>query len=351
MTPLRAPSLRTALYSLPLIAAAALFGAVNKPESVDNAVAELVNAVPDMPASIVAVGNDEGNGSYPGFDTNIYPGDRAMRAWRADDEYQWVGYYLPAPCHKDDSWSGKRASLEDMGWGLAVIYVGQQTWDKTPRAYETRYRTSVKTVSTVRRVKTTVTRNGRRTTKWVNKRVPIRKTVRTPYRVAVNAANRPIDECSTNLVGGTRGGMEAADAIRRTASEGFPNGSVVFLDIERMERTPQAMRDYYRAWVRAVLADGRYRPGIYAHTHNAERIYEDVKAEYVAAGNTDEPPFWIASVRGFSPDKEPHEVGHAFAAVWQGRLDIEESRNGHRLPIDVNVAAVPNPSMPLPIAD
>src|SRR5262245_17566052 len=69
--------------------------------------------------------------SYVGFDTNIYPGDNAMDAWKRSGAYDWVGYYLSAPCHKDDSWSGKRARLTKSGWGLAVIYVGQQTWGQS----------------------------------------------------------------------------------------------------------------------------------------------------------------------------------------------------------------------------
>ena len=70
-----------------------------------------------------------------GFDTHTYPGDKTMRAWKAAPgaPYRWVGYYLPAPCHRDTSWSGKRQTLVDMGWGLAVVYVGQQTWGRTPR--------------------------------------------------------------------------------------------------------------------------------------------------------------------------------------------------------------------------
>ena len=69
--------------------------------------------------------------SHLGFDTNLYPGDRAMDAWKRSGEYEWVGYYLEAPCHKDASWSGTRARLTKNGWGLAVIYVGQQTWGKS----------------------------------------------------------------------------------------------------------------------------------------------------------------------------------------------------------------------------
>ncbi|HKW12329.1 MAG TPA: hypothetical protein VJO33_18225, partial [Gemmatimonadaceae bacterium] len=50
--------------------------------------------------------------AHLGFDTSEYPGDDAMRAWRDDGSYEWVGYYLPAaPCHKDASWSGKRDGL------------------------------------------------------------------------------------------------------------------------------------------------------------------------------------------------------------------------------------------------
>jgi hypothetical protein len=71
--------------------------------------------------------------SHPGFDTSIYPGDATMSAWRYPaSPYEWVGYYLQAPCHRDPSWMGKRATLTAMGWGLAVLFVGQQTFDGVP---------------------------------------------------------------------------------------------------------------------------------------------------------------------------------------------------------------------------
>ena len=44
----------------------------------------------------------------PGFDTRDYPGDDAMRAWFGSSPYRWVGYYLPAPCYKGTTWSGRR---------------------------------------------------------------------------------------------------------------------------------------------------------------------------------------------------------------------------------------------------
>jgi len=66
-----------------------------------------------------------GGNSHPGFDTSIYPDDATMSAWvKPASPYEWVGYYLQAPCHRDPSWMDKRVTLTSMGWGLAVLFVG-----------------------------------------------------------------------------------------------------------------------------------------------------------------------------------------------------------------------------------
>jgi hypothetical protein len=237
--------------------------------------------------------------SHLGFDTSKYPGDAAMRAWHdASSPYEWVGYYLPAPCHKDESWSGKRETLTDMGWGLAVLYVGQQAWTKLPGL--------------------------------------------SPK--ALRAARNATGRCATTNLSAARGTADADDAIARTQQEGFAPGTVIFLDVEYMTSVPDAMRTYYTAWVSRVLADGRFTPGIYVSTHNAELVHEDVAEAFAAAGKTTEAPFWIAGSKGFSPGKLPADVGHAFAAMWQGVLDVVRQQNGVRLPIDESVAAVRNPS-------
>src|SRR5690606_41266581 len=44
----------------------------------------------------------------PGFDTRAYPGDGVMQQWRETSPYQWVGYYLAAPCHPHSTWKGRR---------------------------------------------------------------------------------------------------------------------------------------------------------------------------------------------------------------------------------------------------
>ncbi len=296
---------------------------------VPNPVDAIGDAVKEASGNITA---NLRTGRHLGFDTYAYPGDQAMIAWRHDDvPFEWVGYYLPsAPCHKGESWSGKRQTLADMGWGMAVIYVGQQVWSGTPRQRIVKTKWVTKTVKQTRRV------NGKRVPRNVRKRVPV-KTV-------TYARAQPGQSCSTHLVSGARGKQDANDAIQRAEREGFPAGTVVFLDIERMEKTPTAMRDYYKAWTKRMLEHGTYKPGYYVHTHNARLIYNDVASIFIDAGKRDSPPFWVASGRGFTEDKEPHEVGHDFAKVWQGLLDVVQTHNGVQLPIDVNVSAIPSPS-------
>jgi hypothetical protein len=242
-------------------------------------------------------------GKHLGFDTHSYPGDRTMRAWKnaPGAPYKWVGYYLPSPCHKDASWTGKRQTLTDLGWGLAAVYVGEQTWGRTPK----------------------------------------------PMTAAKAAAlARSGTTCDSDFVGAARGAADAADAIAVTAREGFAPRSVVFLDLERMERMPNAMRDYYRAWARTLLTEGRYLPGVYVHAWNAQVVYDDLKQEFAAANVKAEPRIWVATGHGFDVGKAPQDVGFAFAGVWQGMIDVARSVATIRLPVDVNVSTWTSPSAP-----
>lgn len=262
-------------------------------------VAQVAAAVTGQDAPMAAEVSD---GRWLGFDTHTYPGEEKMRAWKnaPDAPYSWVGYYLPAaPCHKGTSWRGKRQTLTDMGWGLAVVYVGQQTWGRVP-------------------------------------------TELTPAQLARHR-KRGVT-CNADFLSASQGVAEGRDAINIARLEGFEEGQVIFLDIERMERIPQRMRDYYRAWVATVLEDGRYRPGIYVHKHNASDVYADVKALFLEAGRTEEPRFWVASARDFSPDKAPSDVGHEFAGMWQGVIDVVRKVADVALPIDINVSNWPSPS-------
>jgi hypothetical protein len=284
---LRSPRIR----ALGLTGAALVTAVLAVPVAQEPATTGLGQTLAEAPVRIAAAVQQAMNEKYLGFDTNIYPGDRTMKIWADDGTYDWVGFYLPAPCHKDDSWSGKRDTLLDMGWGLAVVYVGQQVWS----------------------------------------------TAKKPKKGST---------CTNALRTASQGSVDGRDAIGRVVSEGFPHGTVIFLDIERMDRIPESMKAYYQQWTRTILADGRYRVGYYAHADNAAEVFRDVKSVLTAAGDTTEPPFWIAGrTKIFDPTKsDPTDVGHAFAEVWQGLLDVSRTHAGIRLPIDVNVSGSRSPS-------
>jgi hypothetical protein len=179
-----------------------------------------------------------------------------------------------------------------------VVYVGQQTWGKTPRKLTQR---------------------------------------------AIDVLRKRSD-CSSDLVNADEGIRNADDAVKRASTEGFQNGTVIFLDLERMEKVPPAMREYYRAWVARMLASDTYQPGIYTHEHNAELIFADVLETFRAAGDTSTPRFWVAGGKGFHEGKAPQDVGFVFAGVWQGVIDVARSVAEVRLPIDISVASWKSPS-------
>ncbi len=233
---------------------------------------------------------------YPGFDTSLYPGDDAARRWRAESPYEWIGFYLPAPCHRETSWSGTRQRLTGMGWGIAILYVGQQAFEGSAAPDPT---------------------SG----------VPI--------------------ICSRTLLTAEQGRRDARDAADQAQREGFARGSIIFQDVENMRVIPDSMRVYYSAWRRELLTDGRYLPGTYAHQLNAVALLPLAEEAYRAMGRTDTPPFWVAGGSDFSLDRPAWSIGLPFVRIWQGALDVDRSWGGRTLRIDENVATSPSPSAPL----
>jgi len=276
-------------------------GPVNETSSkVADVAAKVAQVAAAVTGQTAQIADNYEKGHYVGFDTHTYPGAATMKAWKNTPgaPYSWVGYYLPSPCHADRSWIGKRDTLSQIGWGVAIVYVGQQTWGKTPRAMTPAQRSAIKA-----------------------------KT-----------------KCSTDLISIDEGSANADEATSIAKSEGFAPGSVVFLDLERMEKIPAGMKAYYRAWTARMLKNGIYQPGFYAHEHNAQEIYDDVLAEFKAAGSRAEPRFWIAGGKGFDEGRAPQDVGYAFAGMWQGVLDVARSVANIKLPVDVNVGSWASPS-------
>ena len=246
---------------------------------------------------------------FPGFDTSIYPGDAAMSVWVfPSSPYYWSGYYLPAPCHRDVTWTNKYATLHAMGWGLTAIYVGQQDWSQIPQSI--------------------VVRGANETT-----------------RAAQSVASEQA-VCSASLLSAEQGTLEAADAVAQLKSNGFPDRTIVFLDVEFVTSVTPALLTYYRAWITGIIRDGRYRVGIYAAKSNATTLYVAAVEAARAASSSEEPTFWIASSSGFSLGQVPTAVGLDFAKLWQGMFDVTQTWNGKTILIDVDVASRRSPSAP-----
>jgi hypothetical protein len=238
-----------------------------------------------------------GTETHPGFDTSIYPGDVAMRTWRTSSPYEWTGFYLPAPCHRDVTWSGKRATLDAQGWGFGVLYVGQQDFG-----------------AALQRI------------------------------LAAEVGAQTVPTCSASLLTAARGAADANDAIARAQAEGFANGTVIFLDVEPVTAVSAALDAYYRAWIARVLADGRYAPGVYCHRTNATTLFNTARDVYARSGRGGTPRFWVSSTLNFDLTRPPTDSGFSFASVWQGRLDTTETYGGVSIDIDADVASTASPS-------
>jgi hypothetical protein len=233
----------------------------------------------------------------PGFDTRDYPGDDVMRRWFAASPYRWVGYYLPAPCYTGTTWTGRRPALSQMGWGFAVLFVGEQDWSAMRAA--------------------------------PGDTVPVAE---------------PGARCVTANLTAENGAAHAAAAEAAAAADGFPDATIVFLNVERVERVSPELEAYVRGWVATMLDRGRYTPGLYAHDLNAAELYAVVVGEFARRARTERPRLWVARQAGFDMGRSPIESGHAVAAVWQGVFDTLETWDGTTLNIDVNVADSADPS-------
>lgn len=237
--------------------------------------------------------------STPGFDTRDYPGDTTMRTWRDSSPYRWVGYYLPGPCYTGQTWQGRRATLERMGWGLAVLFVGEQDWSAMPLSSD-----------------------------------------------AANPAADAEPRCTASNLTPEKGREHAAAAMSAARGDGFPAGTVVYLDVEPVSRVSAELAAYVGAWFDAMLDAGEYEPGLYVHGDNAGRLYTLATSAFAAAGRPDAPRLWIARSGDFSLEATPAASGFPGATIWQGLHDVRETWGGITLRIDANVAAGRNPSGP-----
>jgi hypothetical protein len=223
---------------------------------------------------------------WPGFDTGSYPGDAAITAWAAKSPYRFVGFYFDAPCH-------------------------------TTATFKT----------------------------WTGKYPHIKAS---GLGLAIVYVGFQQGGCGQAKLSRAKGIEHGLDAVTKFIAEGFPDGGVVFLDVEHYSGTLSApMEDYIRGWISAILDSGRIEAGIYCPTSKANEIRATARKEYAAHGLPGGlPAFWAVKVDPrFDPaTSTPSGSGVSDASVWQGRLDINETHGGVTITIDQNVAAIRSPS-------
>jgi len=254
--------------------------------------------------------------SYVGFDANNYPGDDLLPALRK--QFSFTGYWLTNPPGADHNpWVGKRDILRRNGFGFLVVA------------------------------------NGRLDKEIVK----AQKSGKPPAAFARE---------------------DAAVAVAAGQREGFPPGTILFLDQEEGGRLLPEQADYLFAWTEAV-AGTAYLPGVYASGQPVPdgkgpdgkpatiTTIQDVR-QRVAAGHLHEIAFWVAQdacppANGCSVQPPPPDLsGTLNADAWQyaqspRRKSITQScgatynRDGNcyapgltQYQLDLSVSASPDPS-------
>ena len=178
--------------------------------------------------------------NYVGFDANEYPGDDQLATLH--QKFAFTGYWLNnPPGATSNPWAGKREALVRAGFGFLVIF------------------------------------NGR-----LDREI-----------IAAQKAGKPPAAFAR---------QDAAAAVAAARREGFPAGTILFLDQEEGGRMLPEQATYLLGWTEAVAATG-YKPGVYAsgkpvpdEDESGRKItittIQDIRAQ-VAAKHLHPVAFWV----------------------------------------------------------
>ena len=216
---------------------------------------------------------------------------------------------------------------------------------------------------------------------WLNNPPGEKTNSWTGHRAAVESAGfgflvlfngREFAQLKTTDHATRLGHGDAVEAISAAHREGFPVGTIIFLDQEQGGRMLPAQKAYIYAWVDGIIAGG-FRAGIYCSgiaspddqkVVTAEDIHKNAAGRKIVywAINDACPPAPGCSFPAHPPS--PAQSGVSFAEVWQFAQSPKEkdvaahcsgySRDGEcyapgiplaqQLHVDVNSATSPDPS-------
>lgn len=78
-----------------------------------------------LTATILVSGSSSAQSTFLGLDRNDYPGDANMQALKS--RFAFTGYWLNnPPGATSNTWAGKRAALQKMGYGFLVLFNGRE---------------------------------------------------------------------------------------------------------------------------------------------------------------------------------------------------------------------------------
>lgn len=219
---------------------------------------------------------------FAGLDLEDYPGNYAMRWLLHNTNLRWTGFYLsPAPAENNTIWMINYQQLKDLGWGFAPIFAGQQ-----------------------------------------EPGIP-----------------------GSHILTVKQGIFDAHLAVKLAHQAGFPEGSIIFLDIQTtaVGHLSSAFMDYYRAWIKEIF-DNNFKPGVYCYFKIADQIHS-IDWRVI---------FWVFNLNKYTcsnderipyPQPNPSNSNVAFASVWQLIEDCNISWNsGSIIRVDLDSAATVDPS-------
>jgi hypothetical protein len=170
-----------------------------------------------------------------------------------------------------------------------------------------------------------------------------------------------------------KGGLDARTAAELAQKEGFPKGTVIFLDIEEGGRLPAPFYEYLRAWS-ATLAQAGYRAGVYCSAIPVDEGHgvhittaQDIQAHITSPTLV----YWVYNLAcppapgcAFPANPPPPAQSGFFAStIWQYAQSPRRKESSgcpanfapdgncyapgdaqHRWFLDANVATTPDPS-------
>jgi hypothetical protein len=168
---------------------------------------------------------------------------------------------------------------------------------------------------------------------------------------------------------------QALQASKLALQEGFPQGTVIFLDVEEGGRLTPHYHEYLQAWVDALTQAG-FQAGVYCSgipVNEGADVSITTADDIRARMGSRQIAFWVyndacpPSPGGSlaSPAPNPSQSGTPYATVWQTVRSPQEKQisshckgyakdgnfyapgdTNHEWFLDVNVAASPDPSAP-----